>query len=145
MLLITAAVAQQSNEVGSFQRLVGTVFRICCKRPRVAHVRMAWWRWCSDDDGVGKRNKWAFDVADSPISPTRNWRLELRSWPVCRSRLDSRDHLARNPLNAVNLLWTLVYLSSGPPLPLFNFLATTSHLYAVFIIHFNKRRWLCFT
>jgi len=104
----------------------------------VARVRMVWWRWCSDDDGVGERDKWVFDVADSPISPTRSWRLKLRSWPVCRSRLNSRDHFARNPWNAVNLLWTLVHLSSGPPFPYL----LTSNLYAVFIIHFNKR---CFS
>ena len=28
--------------------------------------------WCSDDDGAGERDKWAFDVSDSPISPTRD-------------------------------------------------------------------------
>ena len=34
-----------------------------------------------DGDGAGERDKWAFDVVDSPISPTRDWQLELRSWP----------------------------------------------------------------
>lgn len=34
--------------------------------------------WGSGEDSAGEREKWAFDVADSPISPTRDWRLEPR-------------------------------------------------------------------
>jgi len=85
---------------------------------RVACVRMAWWRWCSDDDGAGKHDKWAFDVVDSSISPNRDWRLEpLRSWPVCQSRFTwspCQESLERSEL-ALNFgtpeLWA--------PLPLF--------------------------
>ena len=102
-----------------------------CENGVVKMVQWRWWCWQARHLGI-----WCSGLTF--FSPSRDWRLEFRSWPMCRSGLDSRDRPARNPRNAVNLLWTSVHLSSGPPFPYL----LTSHLYAVFIIHYNTRRFL---
>jgi len=100
----------------------------------VKMVQWRWWFWQARHLGI-----WcSYECSKTHLfSPSRNWGLEFRSWPVCRSGLDSCDHPARNPCNAVNVL-CLVHLSSGLPFPYLLF----SHLYAVFIIHYNTRRFL---